>query len=167
MDRIAGLAKRFAVKYELDPNSGCWLWTASRRNGYGQINFNGRLIKATHASLMIRGIEIPADKVVMHKCDNPPCVNPDHLCVGTRKENMQDCVNKNRHFQKAKTHCPHGHELTPDNLLASPNVRACLVCHRQRKRIYYLEVVKNRRRERAAARKKAQAPETVSRETCS
>lgn len=77
-----------------DPN-GCWLWTASRINtGYGRFSVNKKTKGAHRYSWYLKTGEEP--EVVMHKCDNPPCVNPDHLQAGTSQENRLDCFKKGR-----------------------------------------------------------------------
>lgn len=78
----------------------CWSWTGTKdQHGYGNILRAGRgsaLIKAHRASLELHGNPPPTDKVVMHSCDNPNCVNPEHLRIGTQKENIRDCAQKGR-----------------------------------------------------------------------
>lgn len=80
----------------------CWLWTGSHGpSGHGVL-FAGagqrpRLLRATAVSWEIaNGRPVPAGLCVCHTCDNPPCVNPDHLFIGTQTDNMRDCVNKGR-----------------------------------------------------------------------
>lgn len=93
---------RFSEKYLKDKDSGCWNWTASLAGkGYGQIKLPGqrRQIYAHRASYIIHLGEIPDGKNVLHKCDNPKCVNPDHLWIGTQKENLQDMKGKDRHLR--------------------------------------------------------------------
>jgi hypothetical protein len=89
--------ERFMDKVSPEPNSGCWLWTAAvSENGYGIFPaFGDRL--ATRVSLTLFKQQPSKDKVVCHKCDNPICVNPDHLFVGTRLDNARDSVAKARH----------------------------------------------------------------------
>lgn len=76
----------------------CWLWTRScNRKGYGSSGiYTGRSMAAHRAAwLLFRGA-IPTDQNVCHSCDNPPCVNPAHLFLGTQRDNVQDSVAKGR-----------------------------------------------------------------------
>lgn len=72
---------------------GCWLWKgATNGGGYGTYGMAN-----AHRIAYIHFVEpIPEGMHVLHRCDNPPCVNPDHLFLGTRKDNMQDAKSKNR-----------------------------------------------------------------------
>jgi hypothetical protein len=95
--------ERFESKYIPEPNSGCWLWMAScRPNGYGQFVKDGRrrpkrkVDYAHRVSWELFCGEIPKGLQVLHKCDVPCCVNPDHLFLGTQIQNMQDCLSKGR-----------------------------------------------------------------------
>jgi hypothetical protein len=79
---------------ELGP---CWLWMASRfAGGYGRIDVN-KHSKVAHrvAWGLVKG-DIPDGLLALHRCDNPPCVNPDHLFLGTHKDNTQDALSKGR-----------------------------------------------------------------------
>ncbi len=89
---------RFDSKWIPDPTSGCWLWTASvDRNGYGWFqNGVGRAAKAHRISHELHVGPIPRGLNVCHKCDVPGCVNPDHLFLGTHKDNVDDKVQKGR-----------------------------------------------------------------------
>lgn len=75
---------------------------------------------------------IPEGMQVLHRCDVPYCVNPEHLFLGTDKENHRDKTAKGRHWQSLKTHCPKGHPYAGDNLYVTRDGgRKCLVCLRQ------------------------------------
>lgn len=121
----------------------CWLWTAyTNSDGYGQFWFRGTMGKAHRFSWILHNGEIPKGVCVLHiECDNPPCVNPDHLELGTDADNMQDCLKKGRHGNTKKTLCPKGHSYTGDNLYIVPNngKRQCRECKRINDRKYYRE----------------------------
>lgn len=75
---------------------GCWYWTGCVDDtNYGRVFFNGKSRKAHRVSFTLQKGD-PGDLLVCHTCDNPLCVNPDHLFLGTRKDNMQDMVRKGR-----------------------------------------------------------------------
>ena len=76
---------------------------------------------------------------VLHACDTPLCVNPAHLYLATEKRNAQDRHQRGRSWQEKVTHCPYGHELTPDNLDKCHlryGKRACATCAKERKAAY-------------------------------
>lgn len=82
---------------QLHMNTPCWVWLAyHNKSGHGRFSFNGKLGLAHRASWIIHNGKIPSGLDVLHKCDNPTCVNPEHLFLGTHTDNMQDMVSKGR-----------------------------------------------------------------------
>lgn len=79
--------------------SGCWEWTGFRDvDGYGRFwPVTNKMWGAHRFSVLIHGGDLTAGPLVMHHCDNPACVNPEHLKVTNQSENMKDCVAKDRH----------------------------------------------------------------------
>jgi len=80
------------------PESGCWIWTACTRgsHGYGGIKVDGKMEMAHRVSYEANYGPIEDGLVVCHACDNPLCINPAHLSIGTQKENMDDMMQKGR-----------------------------------------------------------------------
>jgi hypothetical protein len=76
----------------------CWIWTRSTREGYGLIFVNGAQISTHRFSWELHHGPVPIGMCVLHKCDNRPCVNPDHLFLGTKKDNAVDMGRKGRNF---------------------------------------------------------------------
>jgi hypothetical protein len=76
-------------------SEGCWTWTASLNNGYGQFKVSGRMVLAHRISWLLHTGASP-DLDVLHRCDNPLCVRPDHLFLGDQAANMRDMATKGR-----------------------------------------------------------------------
>jgi HNH endonuclease len=103
---ITEVEARFWAKVE--KTDGCWEWRgAISKNGYGKFAFGGTM-KSVHrvAWVLTRG-PIPEGLHVLHRCDNRPCVNPEHLWLGTSADNLNDCVVKGRFY------CPQ-RKLSPE-----------------------------------------------------
>lgn len=132
--------------------SGCWEWNGKRNdNGYGI--FNARLLgyegARAHRVMYEHFVEpIPEGMEARHRCDNPPCVNPDHIDPGTHAQNMADIFERGRHPSQNRTECSNGHDLTlPGATRIIERKRGpetvCVECTRTRGREYM-------RRKRAA-----------------
>jgi len=89
------LAERFWEKVRR--SDGCWLWLGNRNaDGYGQFKMPRGNARAHRVAYELVHGPIPAGQDILHTCDNPPCVRPDHLLAGTHLENMRDMVAKGR-----------------------------------------------------------------------
>jgi hypothetical protein len=115
-----------------EPNSGCWIWLRGfAGRGYGVWKWRGRRWQATHLALKAVGIKVPKGRDVCHTCDVTLCVNPDHLFIGTRKQNMRDAQRKGRLVGYGKREvCKQGHPLSGDNVRIDPKSgkRRCHIC---------------------------------------
>jgi hypothetical protein len=86
------------IQENTTPNeNGCWEWNKHiKRDGYGEVKWKGKSYRTHRLSFILWCGDIPEGYVVRHKCDNPRCCNPEHLEVGTPKDNSQDCVSRGR-----------------------------------------------------------------------
>lgn len=123
----------------VDPVTGCWMWNRSLSDsGYVSIKHHGRPIRGHRLSahlFMDFDLDNPLD--LLHHCDRPACINPLHTFAGTHQQNMLDMVAKGRHRGARVTHCPKGHEYTPENNALYGGKKCCRKCHAARALRYY------------------------------
>jgi hypothetical protein len=138
MPEIISPEVRFARHYT-KMSSGCWEWTGCRlKTGYGKFNTGKtsegetKTVYAHRFSYELHFGPIPEGLIVCHRCDNPRCVNPDHLFVGSHVDNVRDAVLKGRQGRRRDTHCKHGHLYTLSNTRWIPGPigqRRCRKCN--------------------------------------
>ena len=117
--------------------NGCVVWLGPKdADGYGMVRMSGNVVRrAPRIAYALAKGAIPDGMIVMHACDNPPCVNPEHLTIGTHADNMADKVAKGRARGYPKgTHCINGHEFTSDSSYFNGKQRLCRLCRRERAR---------------------------------
>ncbi len=98
--RRTNVIERFVEKYITDPVTDCWIWTAGKNNaGYGQFWPDARCspMYAHRFAWVLHFGPIPDKLNILHNCDNPSCVNPNHLTMGTQVENMRHMVDTGRY----------------------------------------------------------------------
>lgn len=122
-------------------NEHCIVWRGKclpgRAGGYGRSprSTGGRAHRWAYR--LFHG-QIPPGMLVMHVCDNPPCINPLHLRLGTSFDNQRDSVQKGRNARTKRTHCPRGHAYTWENIrrahFLKTGKRNCGRCDNERRR---------------------------------
>jgi hypothetical protein len=107
---------RFLEKVNKNATNGCWEWTSAfQLKGYGMFWFQNKHTHAHRISWLLTNGEIPKGLSVCHRCDNRKCVNPDHLFLGTQKDNIQDCVKKGRAI-RSNGNNHYCHKLKEENI---------------------------------------------------
>jgi len=110
----------------------CWEWQGSlNTSGYGIISYQckTRILHRLYWELVNGEI---TTNCLLHKCDNRKCINPEHLYEGTKKQNSNDCLIRNRNGQKNKTHCKRDHKYDELNTRMYNTSRICRACDRLR-----------------------------------
>jgi hypothetical protein len=131
----------------VDKSGECWFWTLGKQSrGYGVfwLRHGEPVLAHRLAYELATSASVAKDVDILHTCDHPLCVRPDHLFKGTASDNMTDMYAKGRgnveakkanSFNAKKTHCPKGHPYSGDNLhIKSNGQRICLTCKRERER---------------------------------
>lgn len=112
-------------------SEGCWFWLGPLYpKGYGSFWYQGRNVGAHRAAYELFVGPVPPGLSVCHRCDVPCCVNPEHLFLGTARDNLLDASAKGRLPAQQKTHCCRGHQFTPENTYIEPKRgnRKCRTC---------------------------------------
>lgn len=142
MAEAVELGKQKILSRVTKTESGCWIWQGHLMSeGYAEMYFRGKLWRAHRLSYIFWKGEFDLSLDICHTCDVKRCVNPEHLWVGTHRQNMIDHVQKGRHYELKKTHCVRGHEFTEENTEWKSNgpgrnlARCCKICQRAKMRI--------------------------------
>lgn len=137
--------ERFWNRLDRDGKDGCWIYPV--RSKYAVVSVGAYRESAHRVAFRLINGDIPPGMCVCHRCDNPRCVNPAHLFLGTYSDNALDRDAKKRGRNSRKTHCPKGHELSGDNLYLKKarTQRNCRSCTLLQLRGYYLRNLENRR----------------------
>lgn len=105
---MSDLEDRFWDKVDRGEDDECWEWQASTSDGYGQFSVHYE-VKSAHRVAYRFVVGDPGDSFVLHECDNPACVNPAHLYLGTHQDNMDDMVERGRATGNKPRGEKHGH----------------------------------------------------------
>lgn len=127
--RHGTVEERFNKGFKLCKKTGCWLWKGCvDGSGYGQVKDKGRIWKSHRYSFSIYVGDIPEGLCVLHTCDVPSCVNPEHLFLGTKADNTKDMIEKGRDNFKCGTGAinPLKGEDNPSSKLTEEQVREIL-----------------------------------------
>ena len=115
--RISGSAEEFWNWVDISEPDNCWQWKEARKGEYGKYRLDGRRMGAHRVAWELTNGPVPAGMEVCHRCDNPWCVNPAHLFLGTHVDNIRDCHRKGRASKVRAYGVKHGRtKLTADDV---------------------------------------------------
>lgn len=121
---MKGIIDRFSDGITVNKETCCWEVEPTAKGGYGKINVLGKTMLYHRASFELYVGKIPDGMMVCHKCDNPRCVNPVHLFIGTAKDNMDDKIEKGRHAGAKKGSNHHKAKLVEWQVIEIKNLLA-------------------------------------------
>ena len=139
---VAAIEERFWTKVSFAGEDGCWLWKGGGSHGYGRftVDASGRYVYAHIWAWNFCNGPVPDGLELDHLCRKTACVRPDHLEPVTHAENIRRGLRG-----RLVTHCPQGHEYTPENTAIYVGRRNCRTCHRAKVSAY-----RHRRAEKVA-----------------
>jgi hypothetical protein len=126
------------VGVRINRDTECWEW-AGHRNALGYGLLTSTSLGLSHARVhrlvyeLWHDVSLDEKEIIRHRCDNPPCVNPDHLRKGTQADNVQDMVERGRHWRHGRSECKRGHDLTLPGATFGTGTE-CSACRRMRSR---------------------------------
>lgn len=134
--------EKFWTSVRQQDSERCWEWLGFKACGYGRFYSSAARRSVVAHRWMYVYVYGQFDETldVCHSCDNPSCVNPLHLFIGTARDNIEDCIRKGRRNSAAgehttygrKTHCKHGHPWSPENtIIRERGWRRCKICLRK------------------------------------
>jgi len=128
--RKLNILEKLWGRVHIDEDGGCWEWTGAKRDGYGALTIDGRMVRVHRWVYERLHGPIPTGLQTDHLCRNRACINPAHLELVTNKENVLrgEGVTAENH---RKTHCQYGHPFDAANTrITSRGRRQCRTCHR-------------------------------------
>lgn len=141
------IEERFWEKVDIKDDKNCWEWTSFKNNrGYPQFKINYKNRQASQISWELKNNKkFPIGLLACHSCDNPGCVNPNHIWPGTPSQNTLDAFNKGRmknYIHPIKESCLMGHKYDTKNtgIYGTKRKRHCKSCARKRNRERYRKV---------------------------